>query len=77
MPLSSESLEGISPLILSRRWRRDLIKVYKYHHNKIIAYAKDLLHLVEKAQQESTARSQSQTNSYKETQACIINSKSN
>lgn len=49
MPLSGESLEGISPLILSRRWRRDLIKVYKYHHNKIIAHAKDLLHLVEKA----------------------------
>lgn len=49
MSLSSESLEGISLLSLSKRWRHDLIKVYKYHHNKIIPYAKDLLHLVEKA----------------------------
>lgn len=48
MSLSSESLEGISLLTLSKRWRHGLIKVYKYHHNKIILYAKDLLHLVEK-----------------------------
>jgi len=44
MSLSNESLEGISLLTLSKRWRHDLIKVY----NKIILYAKDLLHLVEK-----------------------------
>lgn len=49
MSLSSESLEGISLLTLSKRWRHDLIKAYKYHHNKIIPYAKDLLHLVERA----------------------------
>lgn len=49
MSLSSESLEGIALLTLSKRRSHDLAKVYKYHHNKIIPYAKDLLHLVEKA----------------------------